>query len=255
MVQAGRRAYLKIPLALLPLASGCVLLMRLGAILSSGPRKRSMKESGRSSSSNRLLCAHSLSLTTRLTSLTHTHTEHTSFMCESQLARKERAQHIWKQKQGSVKNMKWLWVCDTIRERTGSLARRYSSSTSTTTAVSVSHRTTQWNKWKADGKITSSTTFPSDRSNRGIEIDETSVNKQLSFQNLFKLSSRFLSNPARETARNKQDSHTDGIRWESFSLVLCSQCMKCASWQISPPAWSSGSLWAWMCAFIQRAWP
>ncbi len=71
------QAYLKIPLALLPLASCCVLLLRLGAILSSGPRKRSMKESGRSSSSSRLLCAHSLSLTTRLTSLTHTRTRET----------------------------------------------------------------------------------------------------------------------------------------------------------------------------------
>ncbi|KAA8587141.1 hypothetical protein FQN60_000977 [Etheostoma spectabile] len=56
MVQGDRQqAYLKIPLALLPLASGCVLLMRLGAVLSSGPRKRSRKESGRSSSSSRLL--------------------------------------------------------------------------------------------------------------------------------------------------------------------------------------------------------
>lgn len=64
-----RQSYLKIPLA--SLASDCVLLLRLGTILSSGPRKRSMKESGRSSSSSRLLWAHSLSLTTRFTSLIH----------------------------------------------------------------------------------------------------------------------------------------------------------------------------------------
>lgn len=56
-----------------PLASAWLLLLRLGASFSSGPRKRSMKESGRSSFSSRLLCAHSLSLTTRFTSLRHTH--------------------------------------------------------------------------------------------------------------------------------------------------------------------------------------
>lgn len=63
--------YLKILFVMLPLAS-CVTLLRLEAALSSGPRNRSRNESGLSSST-RLLCAHSLSLTTRFTNLTHTH--------------------------------------------------------------------------------------------------------------------------------------------------------------------------------------
>lgn len=52
-----------------PLASGWLLLLRLGGARTSGPRNLSRKESGLSSSSTRLLCAQSLRVTTRVTNL------------------------------------------------------------------------------------------------------------------------------------------------------------------------------------------
>lgn len=127
-----------------------------------------MKESGRSSSSNRLLCAHSLSLTTRLTSLTHTHT-HTrntqslyewNTMCESEL-------FLWKtlirlstdenkavtQSRSRVitltKNIKWTVICVQKHHR----ADRQPRQTPFPPAACVSHKTRRRDKCKGENRL------------------------------------------------------------------------------------------------------
>lgn len=73
--------HLALTLLLEPSGSGPVVLIRLGAIWSSGPLKRSRNESGRSSSSWRLLCAQSRSVTTILTNLRWRENNRTCVMC------------------------------------------------------------------------------------------------------------------------------------------------------------------------------